>query len=77
MGWMFATDTVENFAFAKNVFTKEECELIISIAKKEKKLTGKIGGSLGNRINEKIRNSKITWIEANKDTEFIFNKIIF
>jgi PKHD-type hydroxylase len=75
MGWMFANDTVENFAFAKNVFTKEECELIISIAQKEKKLTGKIGGHLRNIINKNIRNSKITWIEANKDTKFIFDKI--
>jgi hypothetical protein len=34
MAWLFHTDTVENWAFAENVFTPEECKKIIEFANK-------------------------------------------
>jgi len=76
--WPFELDNVNLFAFADNVFSKEECEKIIKIGKKQGLQEAKVGVSedihIG-KINKKTRDSKITWIIPSDKTNWIFEKI--
>lgn len=57
-----------------NVFTKEECEIIIDYANKQKKLTAKIGH---NKVNKDHRSNNIVWLSSNKDfsLHWVFKKV--
>ena len=76
--WPFELDNVNLFALADNVFSKEECEKIIKIGKKQGLKEAKVGESenihIGN-IDKTKRNSKITWIIPSNETHWVFEKI--
>lgn len=77
MAWLFHTDTVENWAFAENVFTPEECKKIIEVANKKKtKQTAYIGGASGTaKIDYKIRKNKIVWLDEKDDLKWMYEKL--
>jgi PKHD-type hydroxylase len=75
--WPFEIDNVNLFAFADNVFLKEECEKIIKIGKNENLQNAKVGRENNVKIDKKLRKSKITWLNPSKETNWIFEKICF
>lgn len=75
--WPFELDNVNLFAFADNVFSKQQCEEIIKIGKNQNLHDAKVG-SKNNRtgeVDKKVRKSKITWLNPSNETNWIFEKI--
>ena len=54
--WNIYLDKVNSYAYWEKVFTKEECEKIIKIAKNK----GLIQGTTNKNLN--VRSSKICWL---------------
>lgn len=71
--WLFEKDPIHDYAFWKNAFTKEECEQIIKLGKIKELTEGTVGGK--NKIKKQLRLSNIRWINPNKETAWIFNRI--
>ena len=72
-------DKVHGYAYQKNVFTKEECEKIINIAKNKSWSRGKIRSvkkSIDYELKD-MRSSNICWINCDEETDWIFSKIIY
>jgi PKHD-type hydroxylase len=67
--WNFYLDKFSNYAYWEKVFTKEECEKIIKIAKDK----GFIKGTTKNKSD--VRQSKICWLYADDDLDWVFRKI--
>jgi PKHD-type hydroxylase len=70
MFWSLKLDSLENWAFATEVFSKEECEKIIKIGKNlkpEKAITFS--------KKENIRLSKTSWIYPQEETNWIYKKL--
>lgn len=67
--WGLEVDTQENWAYADNVFTKEECAKIIKIGN-DKLQPAKVFGN-----NQDIRESQIAWLYPNDNMEWVFRKI--
>ena len=67
--WNFYLDRVNTYAYWKKAFTKEECEKIIKIAKDK----GLIKGTTKSKSD--ARQSKICWLYASDDLEWVFRKI--
>lgn len=67
--WNLELDPVETYAFWENVFTKEECNKIIKIAKSK----GLIEGIA--MYDEKVRSSKICWLYAADDLVWAFERL--
>lgn len=57
-----------------NVLTKEECEIIIDYANKQKKIIAKIGN---NSLDKNVRKNNIVWLNLSKDISlgWLFRKI--
>ena len=57
-----------------NFLTKEECEIIIDYANKQKKIAAKIGI---NTLDSKTRSNNISWLSMTKDRSlgWLYNKI--
>jgi PKHD-type hydroxylase len=70
--WPFRVDEINSFAYVENVFSKEECEKIISISNKSSFIKG--GFYKKNKLDNSIRDSNIKWLEIEKDTEWLFRK---
>ena len=72
-------DKVHSYAYQKKVFTKEECEKIINIAKNKSWSRGKIRSVKKSLDYEKkdMRSSNICWISCDEETDWIFSKIIY
>jgi PKHD-type hydroxylase len=68
--WNLYLDNIHTFAFWKNLFSKEECEKIISIAKNKKIIKGITRGGAS-----KVRDSNITWLYACDDMEWVFRRV--
>jgi PKHD-type hydroxylase len=62
-----------NFHYYKKQFTDEEIEKIMDIAKNYKVMDGELHGG---KVDVDYRNSKITWLPLNAETNFIYEKII-
>ena len=74
--WPFQRDHVETWAWAKDVFSPEECQKIIKIGNNLKPQLGKIIGKNGQEICKKnVRKSLTSWISPNPDTEWIYIKL--
>ena len=71
--WMFEVDKVHLYAYHKKVFSKEECEKIIKIGKGPDLVDGTVTRNLVK--DEKIRDSKISWIYPSQDKTWIFKKL--
>jgi PKHD-type hydroxylase len=70
--WPFNVDDVENWAWADGIFTKEECEKIITIG------TRNLEDALvnaENSLDHEIRKSKVSWISAGVETNWIFQRL--
>lgn len=70
--WNFYLDKVNPYAYWEKVFTKEECEKVIKIAKKK----GFIKATTNNK-NDKtnVRSSEVSWLYPNDNLDFAFRKI--
>ena len=74
--WSLQTETVNNWAYWKNSFTKEECEKIIKIAKSYNlQKAGLLEKGNKSVIEEKIRETNIIFLVPGKETEFIFKRL--
>ena len=72
-------DKVHGYAYQKKIFTKEECEKIINIAKNKSWSRGKIRSvkkSIDYELKD-MRSSNICWINCDEETNWIFSKIIY
>lgn len=69
--WSFYVDKVETFAYFNKVFSKNQCESIIKIGKKNLDLAS-VGGGF---VNKKIRDSKTSWIAPTENNKWIFQKL--
>ena len=70
--WPFNVDDLETWAYYNNVFSKEECEKIITLGNK---IGVKEAVLEKGSINKKIRDSKISWIYPNNESVWIYRKI--
>jgi PKHD-type hydroxylase len=77
MAWLFHTDTVENWAFAENVFTPEECKKIIEFANKKgsKAEAGVYTKNNTSVVNHKIRKNKVVWLNERDDLGWMYEKL--
>lgn len=64
-------DDVENWAYIEQLFTKEECEKIISLGES---LLPKTAQTVDG-VQIEVRDSKVSWITPSAETEFIFRKM--
>ena len=67
--WSFELDQVNFYAFWKNVFSKEECQTIINIAKDKGLIKGKT------KDESDVRDSKISWLYPIDDMEWVFRRV--
>ena len=67
--WNFYLDEVNSYAYWEKVFSKEECEKIIKIAKDKGLIKGKT------RIKSNIRESQICWLYSSDDLDWVFRRI--
>ena len=67
--WNFYLDKVYAYAYGENVFTKEECDKIIEIAKKSGLSKANTSGVTD------IRLSNTTWLYSNDNLEWVFRRI--
>ena len=72
----FQVDPVHLFVWSDNVFSKEECEKIIKLAKKQKTIKSEIGlGDVKIQTEKSIRDSEIIWISPTDEFGWLFKKI--
>ena len=67
--WNFYLDQVYSYAYYEKVFTKEECEKIIFIAKAKGLIKGRTRGK------SDARSSNITWLYSDDNLEWAFRRI--
>jgi PKHD-type hydroxylase len=67
--WNFELDQVNFYAFWNNVFSREECQTIINIAKNKGLIKGKTKGE------SDVRDSKISWLYPNDDMDWVFRRV--
>tara|TARA_Y100001937_G_C7049456_1_gene298383 strand:+ start:240 stop:815 length:576 start_codon:yes stop_codon:yes gene_type:complete len=67
--WNLFLDKVNSYAYMEKVFTKEECEKIINIAKKKGLMKGITTGKSNARL------SKISWLYSSDNLEWVFRRI--
>jgi PKHD-type hydroxylase len=74
MTWLFQTDTVYDWASGDKIFSKEECETIISYGGTtfEK---GSILLNGGEHLNPEIRDSEVSWVHPSEDTKWLFLRL--
>lgn len=71
--YLFEKDTLEHWAYWDNVFTQEQCQQIITLGNSISKSPGVISSS--NPYNLSIRESNVSWINNNLETEWIFKRL--
>jgi PKHD-type hydroxylase len=74
MPCLFEIDQTHPWAYWDNLFTEDECKEIIKIGTTLKQLSDAEVGNKG-IVNESVRKSKISWMNRNEDSEFIYKKI--
>lgn len=67
--WNFKTDQINFFAFWNDVFSKEECQKIINIAKNKGLIKGKIKGE------SDVRDSKVSWLYPSDNMDWVFRRV--
>jgi PKHD-type hydroxylase len=70
--WAFNLDQVENWAYFDNLFSPEECALIIEAG--ENKILQK-ASIANNDIVDEIRNSNISWLYSVDNMEWVFRRV--
>jgi|TARA_R100001244_G_scaffold33925_1_gene31520 PKHD-type hydroxylase len=75
-GWSFKKDHVNTWAWAKNVFSPEECQKIIDIGNSLNPTGGRIQGEKNiETTNDTIRKSLVSWVGPNQNTNWIFIRL--
>jgi len=76
--WAFELDHVHTYAFWDNAFTTAECESIIELGNSQK-LRGSIVSAAADssvyKENLGVRDSEVSWLYPNKDTEWVFKRL--
>ena len=72
MSWMFKIDTLNNFAYMQDVFTKDECEQIIHIGNNKNKEVALIAGG---KFNINIRKNKISWLDNDDGLDWAYRRM--
>jgi len=67
--WNLELDKVEEFAFWKNLFSKEECQTIVNLAKYKGLVQGKTPSE------SDVRQNKISWLYPNDNMSWVFEKV--
>lgn len=70
MTWSLEQDTIQDWAYWDNVFTKEECETIIKEGKKLGLQKGTVNGSKFNK-----RKSSLSWIYPTLEHQWMFQRV--
>jgi len=70
--WSFELDPINSYAFWKSAFSKEECEKIINIAKKNDLIKGV---TLNDIQNNEVRDSKIVWLYPSDNLDWAFRRV--
>lgn len=70
--WPFALDSVEHWAYKKNVFSAEECAYIIELGNSLELTAAK---TYAKGEDASVRDSQISWINANPDINWIFQRL--
>src|SRR5262249_23000923 len=65
----------DTFCFYENAFTDEECDKIIQLGKEIKAQESLVGGKVDGEANHEIRKSRLSWLNWNQDTDWIFERI--
>jgi PKHD-type hydroxylase len=73
MSYIFQVDHAHPWAYWDNLFTEDECKEIIKIGISLNKANAGVGKE--NVVNENVRICKTSWIQNNKDTKFIYEKM--
>jgi PKHD-type hydroxylase len=74
--WAFEGDSVNNWAYMDNAFSKEECERIIDIGNKKTLQKTRIINDSGEAvIANSIRDSEITWLTPADDMEWAYRRL--
>ena len=71
--WNFHTDTIPEYCYWDQAFTKEECKKIIKLGKDNGLSIAKT--RLKGEIAADIRKSKVLWLRCNEDTHWIFQRL--
>jgi PKHD-type hydroxylase len=74
MIYSFKKDNVENWMFAENLFTNEECQKVIEYGSSLEKKDAETNDEKYNKKNN-IRKSKVAWIDYNENSAWIYEKI--
>jgi len=73
MIYLFEQDKLENWAYWDNLFTPNECLQIINIGNSLSKNQAAVANA--DAYNLKIRESNVSWIENDQNTEWIFDRL--
>ena len=73
--WPFELDPIHVYAYAEKVFSKQECEKIITLAQKEKEIESKVFYKNTTTYDKKIRQSQIRWLAPTSDFKWVFQKV--
>lgn len=71
--WPFQTDTVENWAYWDNAFSKEECESIIAFGKQKSLKPALVAGNT--QYTPATRDSSTSWILPDEEHRWIFERL--
>jgi PKHD-type hydroxylase len=75
-GWPLDIGITQSYCFYTSVFTSEEIESIIKIAKAEDTINAGFVQNGNNKLNNNIRNTLISWIPSNNiKNAWIFQKL--
>ena len=72
--YSFERDHLENWMFAENYFTNDECKKIIKYGNSLKKENAETTDEKYNKENN-IRKGKVAWINYNENSAWIFDKL--
>lgn len=73
--WLLETDQLHSWAFYEELFSKEECEKIISICKNGVLTPGTVQGSEDFVEDKSIRESKIRFIPPNEEMVWVYQRL--
>ena len=68
-------DKVSTYAYRKDVFTKEECKLIIKLGESHNSKESLVGVEKKSTKNTSLRSSRTAWIPFNADYQWIYSRI--
>jgi PKHD-type hydroxylase len=72
--WPLKPDLIASYAYMKNVFTPEECKLIIDIGLKKELINATVNAT-NQQYKPDLRKNKISWVEAEDGLEFMYRKL--